>query len=508
MQHRGAARSADAWTQIVVAIVLAAVAVGLWASAATLVKHWRENATYGHGLLVVATVVVWVFRSVRGPFYPPAGSGVFFAAPLALLTFLWIVALRANLNIVHQMLLPMILLAAVATALGGYTARRLVVPVGFLYFAIPIWDYLLPALQRISVSATETILAATGLPAKINDSLVTIPEGIFEIAEGCSGLRYLIVALALAYAGAALNTLSARRALALASFATVAALAMNWLRIAVVIYAGHLTDMQHYFVSVEHESLGFVLFLPLLASIVLVARLLARTEPNDGMSVAKASDRVAANSGMSAVLICLAILAVPPLVARMGVVSTPPVIRLGPFPLAAGAWLGPYPPSAAWSPEYLGAVAASRVAYVDSPGTTAEVYVNLYSSQSQGRELVSYGNALLAPGDWTVSWSGNVRGLVVDGMPELASMEARTADGRAWLVAYLYKVGTFVTHFEGLAQAAYGFQSLFRPVPAGVIAVAVQCQPNCDGARRTLMNFWKNLGSGLLATIPASRESE
>jgi hypothetical protein len=131
------------------------------------------------------------------------------------------------------------------------------------------------------------------------------------------------------------------------------------------------------------------------------------------------------------------------------------------------------------------------VAYVSAKGRI-EVY-------GQGKELVEEGNALLAPGEWQET-AGRRR--LGEFSPGLLALQARSADGNLWLVAYTFQVAGWQTTSEPLAQLAYGTRSLLRPVPAGVVAVAARCGQDCEMAQALIATFWDDMSARILAVVP------
>ena len=111
-----------------------------------------------------------------------------------------------------------------------------------------------------------------GVATQVDGHSVTIPEGTFSIVEGCSGKRYMVIGLAFATMAGVTHDVRGRGRIILLATATLAALVTNWLRVVVVIYVGHVSNMQNYLVAREHLSFGYALFIPLMAVIFLVAR--------------------------------------------------------------------------------------------------------------------------------------------------------------------------------------------------------------------------------------------
>jgi EpsI family protein len=471
--------------------------LALWPSAASLVDVWNGIHDYAHGYLIAAVSVIWfaveASRISTTTLRPdPLGCLVLLAV-----LFGWLVAFKANSLMAHQLLWPLAIWAAVLAGAGRVVAVRLAAPIGFLYFAMPIWEYFVPVLQRMCVFVTETTLAAAGIPATVNDNLVSIPEGSFQIVEGCSGKRYFIVALAVAVLATRVFRLNRGRGAALVAASAALALIANWLRILIVVVAGHLSDMQHYFVAVEHLTLGNAIFAVLLAGILLLARRLSHghgTARHAANAIDPGGKPDRWPTALAFLLLGGAFAASQP--AGTAVTGA---AQLGPLPIAVDRWQGPLPASPAWMPAFKGRSGEYRASYSSAAGTV-ELYANVYDEQSQGQELVQYANTLLAPGNWHRPWSQE--SAILKTRAPLASFEARAADGALWLIAYLYDVDGWHTRHETLAQLAYGLHALRGPVASGLVALAVRCDADCRAARALAAAFWDDMSGPILGMYP------
>src|SRR3954466_3145674 len=177
--------------------LLAGVTLLFWPTADSLGTLWLDagNPSYTHGYLVLATCVALLWRT-SGELAPVHATQVLRAVCLAALlvaTFTWLFAFRAGILIATQLLLPLIAWLSLACVLGGRAARATVLPLGFLYFAVPAWDYLTAPLQWLTVQALRFMTGLAGIPAYFQGNTVQIPEGVFAVEGGCSGLHFLIV---------------------------------------------------------------------------------------------------------------------------------------------------------------------------------------------------------------------------------------------------------------------------------------------------------------------------
>lgn len=486
-------------------LVASAVAatITLWPTASSLVKYWSDIRDYEHGFLIAPIAFLWLVivarRCHRAPARPSWPGVLLLAGTLCL----WLASFSANSLMAQQLLLPAAIWFTMLAAVGMPVARGAALPIGFLYMAIPVWDVCLPVLQHMSIFASEHILGAMGVSAQVHANTVTIPEGTFQIIEGCSGKRYFVVALAIGVLAAAINRLPRRRFVTLVALSGALAIVANWIRIVIVIYSGHVTNMQSYFVRVEHHTLGDGIFVVLLAIVLLAGRRLALAARPAEPAFAPSSVTTAVPAWR--VIIPFVLLAAVAAVVALRGHAGGESLRVGSWPLATGTWQGPLPAGEDWRPHFV-QPDDQRLAAYRAQQATVFVYANVYSTQQQGRELVSYDNRLAAPGTWQRSWPEVTEQLRTQG-PSLAAFQAHAPDGTLWLIAYTYRIGGWATDSDPMAQIGYGMRSLLWPVPAGVIALATECDTKCDAARALVTAFWDDMSSSVLALVPAAGQN-
>lgn len=484
---------------VALAAVLAVGTLGLWPTLTALAGIWIQMLDYHHGLLVVAVTLGWLFARREFINAGAIRSEAKAIVPLAIAVLAWIIAFRANSELMQQLLVPILLQLAVLASLGRRIARLALAPLAYLYFAIPVWEHLLPLLQWMTTQVTESLLQLLGVATQVDGHSVTIPEGTFEIVEGCSGKRYLVIGLAFAtMAAVTFDVRGRQRLLLLLGIATLAALVTNWLRVSTIIYVGHVSNMQHYLVAREHLSFGYALFIPLMILIVLAARRLGHPVGAKSALAAGAGERATRPS--VAVWGATAILLLTPLFAASIKQTLAAPVSLLPLPLMTGTWQGPLPASSRWHPRFVGAAGDRRAAYTSANGRI-EVYYNVYGPQSPGHELVHFNNVIV-PKDWTLIDRSALPG------SGAMSIVAQDADGTRWVVAQELRVGGFRANSPALAQLFYGVQAMWRAVPSGAVVLAAACEPDCEQARANLLEFRRENGRRLGQLIPRRFEEQ
>lgn len=476
---------------IALAAILAAGTLGSWPTLASLARIWVQMLDYHHGFLIVAVTLGWLFarRDLINASAIHAETKALVLLAVAVLA--WIVAYRANSELMQQLLVPLMLQLAVLGSLGRRVARLTLAPLAYLYFAIPVWEHLLPLLQWMTTHVSESVLQLVGVATQVDGHSVTIPEGTFNIVEGCSGKRYMVIGLAFATMAGVTQDVRGRGRIILLATAAFAALATNWLRVVVVIYVGHISNMQNYLVAREHLSFGYALFIPLMALIFLAARRLGH-EGAGAFAPAEARESTM-RPGALVWTATAALLLTPLLVAS---IRQPLAARVAllPLPVLTGTWQGPLPASSRWQAQFVGTVGERRAAYT-SPQGRIEVYYNVYGAQSPQHELVQFGNSIVPP-QWTIISRSRLPGRG----PALTI--ATDLDGTRWIVAQDLRVGGVATSSPALAQILYGFQATWRPVPSGTVVLAAVCEPDCERARANLMEFRRAHAGRLAQLIP------
>lgn len=250
-----------------------------WATVENVVGRWLVfEQAYSQGLLLLAVSVALFARQYRrvrpqSDFYP--GWLLLFA--LGLLVYIGgeVLVIQAF----QQLMVVPLLWGTLAVFWGWRQARWFLVPVGVLFFAFPVWEALRLPLQFLTAAVSEFALGVLDIRAVVEGLYVTLPGiGAFEVARGCSGLNYFLVGLTIAFLyGEVLGLRWQRRALVVA-MAILMSLLANWVRVSVIIYVGHESEMTSSLVN-NHATFGWVVFAVALVPVFLAVRWL---EQNGG----------------------------------------------------------------------------------------------------------------------------------------------------------------------------------------------------------------------------------
>ena len=477
-------RSTEGMATVGVVIAIAVgVAIAMWQTTRTLLAEWSDtdNLTYTHGWLIVA-VGAWSILRTRATLSRLAFSPqLSIAVLLFVVSVIWLIVYQAGLLVVHQALLPIAMWLAVCTICGSAVSRECAFGFAYLYFAIPVWSLLNSTLQTATTVAMKTLLPLVGVPTYFDGNTVYIPSGVFEIAGGCSGLHFFIVGVAIAALYGEIHRDRLKTRVLLVAAAVVLSILANWIRVFTIIVAGHLTDMQHFLVTVDHYYFGWVVFAVTMALFFYWA---SRMPQNENTAAHAATQLKGSSRGriwLAAVLSAIAVAAGPLRAAQARANPSSTTVSL---PRLTGEWSGPHPVTGEWQPKFARADAAAQGMY-RALEREVEVFVAHYADQRQGKELNSSGNSVLGE-------TMNARGPRKPIGEQFGEREMEARDGSRWVVWDRYQVGTRGFYSPTAGQLWYGAASVGTVLPSAALALRSQCAPDCEAARKTNEQFLRD----------------
>ena len=256
------------------AIITAVVVLAFYPTLTDLMATWLKfDESQSHGLVVIALFAHLFTKQLRQ--LPPASQSPNWLGVVALTasSVAWCLAATLNIEAIEQVLLLPILFFLCWALLGFRSAMALAPSISLLLFAIPVWDYLTPALIDTSSEVVMQLIRLSNITALIDGNSIYLPHGRIDIADGCSGLRYFTIALALAYYLILTSETNWLTKAKLLGTAIALGLLTNWLRIYIIIMVAHFTDMQSSLVK-DHEMFGWFLFFIVCLPLVYFSRTL------------------------------------------------------------------------------------------------------------------------------------------------------------------------------------------------------------------------------------------
>ena len=465
------------------AMAFAAMTVGAQAGVTRLWERWTYS--YEHAFVVLGISAWLAIRAIRKDPVVLLAPSLRGASALLLVLTLYLAFEAVDFTAGMQAMLPPLLWALVATICGMELALRLSLPAAFLFFAIPIWDLAIVPLQSMTIAAVSAALRSTGFAAFIEGSLVHIPAGTFEIAEGCSGVRYFIVGLTLATSYGLLFLAPWPKRLALIGASAVAAIISNWVRVYSLVVIGDITDMKHYVIAESHDGFGWLVFVCLMLPVLVFGRYLEASEPvPKALPFAIPTTLSSPARFMVAAVLASLAFAVP------GVLGSPQAwhyetITLRGLPNLPQGWES-IQATEEWRPSFAGPDRVLRFGVRAPSGIKVDVFGAFYVIQRPDGKLLAMNNSL-HPGWQSIS---NATMLVSIGGIERKVQQAQLSDGtETRVVWYWYLLGGVPTD-DRVKGKLLEFWALVRGRRDGaVLAVSARCGLSCDTAQGALTDY-------------------
>lgn len=271
-----------------------------------IIEPWADDGTYSHGYLILA-IASYLFWKNREAFNDVANK-INYLALGAFIAFYsaYSFGLIAGIEVIYRSVLPFILVSAFYLILNPRSAKKLVFPTLFVIFAIPFWTLLNPPLQYIAAIVVSAMVEAWGVSAYLDGIYITIGVGTFEVAGGCSGLRYLLVIMTLCSLFSHLYLKNKKSMAKIFALGLALSFVTNWIRILILVLLGHYTDMQHEMIE-DHNNLGWVLFVVFLYPLYIYANKLADKELTENKGEDKKENYSSSASTSVSVLISLVV---------------------------------------------------------------------------------------------------------------------------------------------------------------------------------------------------------
>lgn len=425
---------------VALASVSAMLLLVFWRDVAGLVDIWWNSTTFGHCLFIGPVIgwLVWTRRRELAALDPQAwwpGLAIVGAGGGT-----WLVGDAASVALARHLGLVMMLQGAVVTLLGPNIARALLFPLAYAFFLVPFGDGMEPWLQGVTVSIVMPLLHAVGVHAYVDGVLIHTGQHVFEVAEACSGAKFVIAMLA--YGALVANVCFrswTRRAIFMGVSIVVPVLA-NGVRAFATIWAAELTSLETA-TGFDHIVYGWVFFGLVMAAVMAIGwRWFDRAPDDPAFDPARlrTPPRGRIPVWIAAILV-IGIASLAPAWSAAVARQVRPMEGAVALPKVPGWTRAPLSTRAPWTPYYPGADHFLIGRYVDGQGNAVDVAVAFFADQHESKELIAFGTGVLREED---AW---VR---VADLPPIAGGAAMriTAPGPVErVVATWYRVGDMVT---------------------------------------------------------------
>lgn len=491
---------------LALAVTLLWVVGWYWQTAKGVAGIWWTSDTFAHGLVVFPAFgwLVWRARDRIGGLQPQPTAWM--VLPILAAGLLWLLGGMVSVAAAQHLALFALLVSAFVGVLGWRLSRVLLFPLLFLFFGVPIGEFMLPTLMHYTAEFTVWALRMSGVPVYQEGLHFVVPNGRWSVVEACSGVRYLIASLFVGALYAYLNYTSLKRRLLFMLVAIAVPIVANWLRAYFIVMLGYHSDNK-IAVGVDHILYGWLFFGIVIFLMFWIggrwheapAAMVPHTDAAPG-------GEARGTRWMAALPVAIAVAVFPPL---LKVLDAPvpefPVALSAPAP--AAGWVAPAARAFDYRPVYAGARAEVSQSYAtDDAQMPVVLHAAWYFAQRDGSEMVAWANGPASPALDHVSLVRGARSLSTAGQPVRENLIA-TPQGRV-LTWHWYRINghTLVGDAEAKLRLALD-RLLGRSDESAVVVLATPEGRDEDAARARLQAFLASHAAAIEEAVEAPARS-
>lgn len=434
-----------------------------WPSLLDMEAVWRNSDTYMHCYLV-PVIALWLIGEQHElarrpsellwwPFVLFTGAGV-----------LWLLSFAADVAMGGHLFTVLSLQLLLIGWLGKTLAWQLRFPLFYLIFMLPFGEELHAPLQEVTADISVYLLQLANIPVFREGLYLATPVGHFEVAEACSGLRFLIASLAIGCIFAHLYFKTWYRQWLFMALLIVASVLANGARAFLLIYLAEMSNMQLGF-GADHYLYGWLVFVLVLALMFwLGAR--CSDKPQQRVRDSEQQPQMAALASKRHYLARTAFV----LLVSTGLFwlsRTLPLVTAPDSPTALNVPDGFHPATQQdWGVHFVASLASGRGINADQ----IEWYQADFAPRQRQGELVNWSNQLYNDKRWTLTQTQSVA--LPCGKAQQLNLKSTEGDSRT--VLYWYRVGSRCSTSQVEVKLAQLWQVFTAPnAVSGIHALSV-----------------------------------
>ncbi|MBS0481064.1 MAG: exosortase A [Proteobacteria bacterium] len=413
---------------------------------ANIADQWWNSSTYNHMLLVPLIVgwLIWqrahqVLLLDQRCWWPGLGA-------VAMALLVWVLGALSGFDLLRQTGAVALLPASLLTLTGPKVFAGLLFPMAFMALMVPFGDEFIAPLQMITAALTIFLVKLSGIPATIDGVFIDTPAGLFEVAEACSGVKFLIAMVALGVLVAHVGFRGWKRRAAFMALCIAAPILANGLRAFGTIYVAQFVGAERAG-GIDHIVYGWIFFAMVVAAVLGIAwRFFDRAadEPMIDPAAIAANPWLTrlertSSAALPTIAGLAALVAAALLWARAADGLAAPLPGSIALPQVPGWHRVDYAPAAPWDPRGAGADHRLLGRYADAAGHRVDVFFALYDAQREGKEAGGFGEGALRAGSgW--AWLGEGQGI-----DNAKTDRLRSSHGVERLAETYYRTGSLLS---------------------------------------------------------------
>ncbi len=377
------------------------------------------------------------------------------------------------------------LITGVWAIMGHQLGRVLVFPLFYLFFAVPMGEWLIPPMQEFTASSTVWMIEMTGIPIYREGLHFSLPTGNWEIVQACSGVRYIIASVTVGTLYAYLTYRSWTRRVLFVMVSAIVPVLANSVRAYIIVMLGHVSNMT-IATGADHLVYGWVFFGLVIFVLFWLGAFfredtMLKTAPRPGKTQHKNIPDASNMTLWMALFSTLLMASWAPLLAYTALGNSAPEARVVvTFPAPQGAWQKLAKPQWHWSPP--SRVSGQQSAFFERDGETLKLWLQYPDGIIDGTDVI--GSSALFD-RWNSGWIVVMQDKVNVQEPggELNVDEARLRSKNVELLVWSwYLMGDISTSNDYRAKLQQAMARLgFGETSATRILVATPMQSSARG---------------------------
>jgi exosortase A len=250
---------------------------------AVAVRVWWVSPTYSYCFFIipVSAYFVWRRRHLLATLTPVAyPSALWLFPPLIVFS---LAGKLAHINEAEQLAFVGMLQVVILASLGLQVYRQILFPALFLFFLVPMGEYLIVPLQHVTTHFISAGLTLLGIPHYTEINVIELSNGTYQVAEACAGLRFLIATIAIGVLFAYLTYRKWHKIILFIAATLVVPVIANGFRALGIVLLGYYSNnrIAHGF---DHIIYGYGFLVAILMTLMIIGMRYADPIPNEVFS--------------------------------------------------------------------------------------------------------------------------------------------------------------------------------------------------------------------------------
>lgn len=488
----------SAWTLHLAALASLLLVLGAlyWQAIAAAVTVWWVSPTFSHCFLIIpiSAYLIWGKRHELAAMTPVA-------YPRALLLGLPVIAASfvgtlASINEIEQLAFIGFVQVLVLSLLGPQVYRKVLFPSLYLFFLVPMGEYLIAPLQRFTTWFIDVWLNWLGILHYTEGNMIQLANGSYQVAEACAGLRFLIATIAV---GALFAHFTYRKGRKIALFlmaCVIVPIIGNGFRALGIVLLAHFSD-NTIAVGADHLVYGWGFSVVILGVLMFIGMKFAddfRADNTEAAPTNVVGSRPPHIFPLTVLAALIAISLVPAFAAwRANSAGTVDAVAFATPPAIQGWSVGQV--SRDWAPGYQAPDAKLEFAMHDANrfAPPVDVFVDYYIDEVAGHNLISSSNKMWDEDVWHPIIQGS-RMARIGGQPvEFRELQLGSG-GISRLIWWTYAAGRQYTTSAMQVKLHRVRSAWAGGRGAALIAVSTIVDSDRDAARARLRRAVQSLG--------------